>query len=242
MYKFLPGNAVLVSSAMDMSERLFLQEFLDLIRQKFGGPKSAVSTQFNSNSNINNNNEVSDPFANEEQQQQQQQPFNLFESNGMLKNLLFDDNTQGFIRIKQNDMNYKSLLERNYTSNNNYPLGTPEEAINGVRDCPVGAMKLCVTSPAEMIKCNNMKTALDAQLVKPKMTCVRSEHATGCMKNIASPNGNADVTVLEAGDIYKAGWKYNLMPFMAEVYNIGKDERSLPFSYAVAVTKQRNNQ
>ena len=52
----------------------------------------------------------------------------------------------------------------------------------------------------------------------------------------------ADVTVLEAGDIYKAGWKYNLIPFMAEVYNIGKDDQGLPFSYAVAVTKQRNNQ
>ena len=51
----------------------------------------------------------------------------------MLKNLLFDDNTKGFIRIKQNDMNYKVLLERNYTSNNNFPLGTPQEAINGVR-------------------------------------------------------------------------------------------------------------
>ena len=48
--------------------------------------------------------------------------------------------------------------------------------------------------------------------------------------------------MLEAGDIYKAGWKYNLMPFMAEVYNIGKDDQGLPFSYAVAVTKQRNNQ
>ena len=60
-----------------------------------------------------------------------------------------------------------------------------------LQDCPVGAMKLCVTSPAEMLKCNRMKTALDAQLINPKMTCVRSEHATGCMKNIASLSGNA---------------------------------------------------
>jgi len=237
-----PGNAVLVSSAMDMSERLFLQEFLERIRQIFGGPKPVPisgSTQFNSD--YDNNNGV-DPFANDAQQEEQQQtPFNLFESNGMLKNLLFDDNTKGFIPIKQNDMNYKVLLERNYTSYNNYPIGTPQDAINGIRDCPVGAMKLCVTSPAEMLKCNRMKTALDAQLINPKMTCVRSEHATGCMKNIASLSGNADVTVLEAGDIYKAGWKYNLIPFMAEVYNIGKDDQGLPFSYAVAVTKQRNN-
>ena len=133
--KFLSGNAVLVSSAMDMSERLFLQEFLERIRQIFGGPKPVPisgSTQFNSD--YDNNNGV-DPFANEAQQEQQQQqaPFNLFESNGMLKNLLFDDNTKGFIPIKQNDMNYKVLLERNYTSYNNYPIGTPQDAINGIR-------------------------------------------------------------------------------------------------------------
>ena len=132
--KFLSGNAVLVSSAMDMSERLFLQEFLERIRQIFGGPKPVPisgSTQFNSD--YDNNNGV-DPFANDAQQEEQQQtPFNLFESNGMLKNLLFDDNTKGFIPIKQNDMNYKVLLERNYTSYNNYPIGTPQDAINGIR-------------------------------------------------------------------------------------------------------------
>ena len=134
--KFLSGNAVLVSSAMDMSERLFLQEFLERIRQIFGGPKPVPisgSTQFNSNYDYDNNNGV-DPFANDAQQEEQQQtPFNLFESNGMLKNLLFDDNTKGFIPIKQNDMNYKVLLERNYTSYNNYPIGTPQDAINGIR-------------------------------------------------------------------------------------------------------------
>ena len=63
---------------MDMSERLFLQEFLDIIRQIFGGPKPVPvsgSTQFNSNINTNiNNNGVDpyfdDPFANDGQQQQ----------------------------------------------------------------------------------------------------------------------------------------------------------------------------
>ena len=42
--------------------------------------------------------------------------------------------------------------------------------------------------------------------------------------------------VLDAGDVYKAGWQYGLIPIMAEIYNLGT-----PHYYAVAVTKQRDN-
>ena len=34
----------------------------------------------------------------------------------------------------------------------------------------------------------------------------------------------------------RAGWKFGLIPVMAEIYNIGE-----PYYYAVAVTKQRDN-
>jgi len=46
----------------------------------------------------------------------------------------------------------------------------------------------------------------------------------------------SDVAVLDAGDVYRAGWSYGLVPIMAEVYNL-----DTPHYYAVAVTKQRDN-
>ena len=42
--------------------------------------------------------------------------------------------------------------------------------------------------------------------------------------------------MLEAGDIYRAGEDYGLIPIMAEVYNLGT-----PDYYAVAVVKIRDN-
>jgi len=75
---------------------------------------------------------------------------------------------------------------------------------------------------------------LNAQLLEPKMGCKKVSTAEECMKQIYL--GESDVTVLEAGDIYKAGWQYRLIPILAEVYNLGE-----PFYYAVAVTKQRDN-
>ena len=41
---------------------------------------------------------------------------------------------------------------------------------------------------------------------------------------------------MDAGDVYRAGWSYGLIPVMAEVYNL-----DTPHYYAVAVTKQRDN-
>ncbi len=79
-----------------------------------------------------------------------------------------------------------------------------------------------------------MRTALNAQLLEPKMSCKRARSAIDCMNLIR--HGEADVTVLDAGDIYRAGWQYGLIPIMAEIYNLGT-----PHMYAVAVTKQRDN-
>lgn len=49
-------------------------------------------------------------------------------------------------------------------------------------------------------------------------------------------HGEADVVVLDAGDVYRAGYLFGLIPIMAEVYNLDG-----PRYYAVAVTKQRDN-
>ena len=74
-------------------------------------------------------------------------------------------------------------------------------AIDGVRKCRVNQMRLCVTSEPEERKCNRMRTALNAQLLEPKMSCRKAPSAFHCMKLIA--NNDADAVVLDAGDIYR---------------------------------------
>ena len=77
----------------------------------------------------------------------------------------------------------------------------PMIAIDGVRKCRVGGMRLCVTSEPEMAKCVRMRTALNAQLLEPKMSCTKAPSTIHCMRRIR--NNEADVVVLEAGDIYR---------------------------------------
>lgn len=45
----------------------------------------------------------------------------------------------------------------------------------------------------------------------------------------------ADVAVFDAGDVYTAGLHYSLVPFISEVYNLGKPEY-----YVVAVAKEED--
>lgn len=44
---------------------------------------------------------------------------------------------------------------------------------------------------------------------------------------------DADVAVLDASDVYTGGLIYDLIPFIAEVYNLGKPEY-----YVVAVARE----
>lgn len=43
------------------------------------------------------------------------------------------------------------------------------------------------------------------------------------------------MAVFDAGDVYTAGLKYDLIPFISEVYNLGEPEY-----YAVAVAKEED--
>lgn len=52
----------------------------------------------------------------------------------------------------------------------------------------------------------------------------------------AVQSGQADVTVLDASDIYTAGQRYELIPFVAEIYNLGA-----PSYYIVAVAKEEDD-
>ncbi|KAG8237824.1 hypothetical protein J437_LFUL002433 [Ladona fulva] len=107
------------------------------------------------------------------------------------------------------------------------------QLILGVYDCPVGRMTLCVTSDPELEKCVKMKDALRAQLLKPEMNCMKAKGQISCMQLIQ--RGAADVAVLDAGDVYSAGLNYDLIPFIAEVYNLGAPEY-----YVVAVAKEED--
>lgn len=53
------------------------------------------------------------------------------------------------------------------------------------------------------------------------------------MQSIQS--GVADVIILDASDVYTAGFRYNLIPIISEVYNLGEPEY-----YVVAIAKEED--
>ncbi|XP_050449734.1 melanotransferrin [Cataglyphis hispanica] len=151
--------------------------------------------------------------------------FDLYESApryGMQHNLIFSDSARDFVQLPEKDQTYTGYLERSIDN------------ILGVRHCPVNRMTLCVTSDPEMEKCVKMKIALKAQLLKPELLCHRGHSQINCMQSIQS--GIADVAVLDAGDVYTAGLRFNLIPFISEVYNLGT-----PDYYVVAVAKEEDD-
>ncbi|XP_012269502.2 melanotransferrin [Athalia rosae] len=150
--------------------------------------------------------------------------FNLFESApryGNRHNLLFSDSARDFVPLAEKDQNHPGYLGRSL------------DAILAVRQCPVNRMTLCVTSEPELDKCVKMRTALKAQLLKPEMVCYKGHSQIHCMQAIQ--NGNADVAVFDASDVYTAGLRFGLVPFISEVYNLGSPEY-----YVVAVAKEED--
>ncbi|KAA0191738.1 hypothetical protein HAZT_HAZT005259 [Hyalella azteca] len=76
-----------------------------------------------------------------------------------------------------------------------------------------------------------MRMALNAQLLKPEVKCLNGGSSYECMAAIH--NRDADVAVLEAGDVYTAGLTFDLIPIMAERYNLDDS-----YYYVVAVSKE----
>lgn len=72
---------------------------------------------------------------------------------------------------------------------------------------------------------------MKAQLLMPDMVCYKAHSHINCMQAIQA--GVADVTVLDASDVYTAGLNFDLVPFISEVYNLGEPEY-----YVVAVAKE----
>ncbi|XP_031831922.2 transferrin 2 [Nomia melanderi] len=151
--------------------------------------------------------------------------FNLFESApryGIQHNLLFSDSARDFVQLEEKDQTYAGYL------------GRALNPILEVRRCTVNRMTLCVTSDAEMEKCVEMKIALKAQLLKPELNCHKGHSQIHCMQDIQS--GIADVTVLDTSDVYTAGLRFDLIPFISEVYNL-----PTPEYYVVAVAKEEDD-
>ncbi|KAL3268954.1 hypothetical protein HHI36_008040 [Cryptolaemus montrouzieri] len=145
--------------------------------------------------------------------------FYIFKSFKGVPNLLFEDTTRNIIPVPENLQTYTSFLEQSL------------DIIMGIRECPIGRMTLCVTSNPELEKCIRMKTALKAQLLKPEMECYKGHSHIHCMQAIRA--GTADVSVFDASDVYTSGLNYDLIPFIAEVYNLEDAEY-----YVVAVSKE----
>jgi len=240
-----PGHFVIVSSAMEPQERKAAQKFLTRAVKKYGrGGQQSRPGQFSFNDNVNFNvGEPTNTSANTiAGSSASSSSFDINESVGRYGNipdLLFNDDLRSLATIEDRDQLYKSVLEKSYGSS----LITPAENINEIRRCPIQQIRMCVTSEPELAKCQRMKVALNAQLLKPRMTCLPSfppySHRR-CMEMVASQR--ADVTMLEAGDIYRAGKGWGLIPIMSEVYNLGTDQMSgIPYYYSVAVVKIRDN-
>ncbi|XP_034658557.1 melanotransferrin [Drosophila subobscura] len=148
--------------------------------------------------------------------------FRIFDSKRYGKtNLLFQDSSRALTVIPEDDQSFTKYLQ----SSINY--------IYGIRECPIPAMTLCVTSEQELEKCIKMRTALKAQILKPELICKKMHSHINCMQFIQA--GKADIAVFDAGDVYTGGLNYDLIPFMSEVYNLGE-----PYYYVVAVAKEED--
>ncbi|KAH8296790.1 hypothetical protein KR054_011358 [Drosophila jambulina] len=148
--------------------------------------------------------------------------FRIFESKRYGKpNLLFQDSSRALTVIPEDDQSFTKYL------------GDAIRFIYGIRECPVPAMTLCVTSENELEKCIKMRTALKAHILKPELICKKMHSHINCMQFIQA--GKADIAVFDAGDVYTGGLNYNLIPFMSEVYNLGEPEY-----YVVAVAKEED--
>ncbi|XP_070490129.1 transferrin 2 [Chironomus tepperi] len=224
----VPSNALVTSSARSLEDRKryqrFLQSAVKHYSRKRSFDQSTTTNRYNRYDNRNRFND--DPFGFSTTSSSPindsvlYESFQLFESSryGRRLNLMFQDSTHGLDSLEEQKQTFKTYL------------GEHERIIYDIRQCPVGRMTMCVTSDVEYEKCVKMRTALKAQLVKPEMLCHKAHSHISCMQSIQ--NGIADVAVLDAADVYTAGLKYDLIPFMSEVYNLGEPEY-----YVVAVAK-----
>ncbi|GBN50762.1 Melanotransferrin, partial [Araneus ventricosus] len=93
---------------------------------------------------------------------------------------------------------------------------------------------VCVTSPEEKSKCEDYSKAVEAKGLWPDIDCVMSASKAACMVTVQEDN--AQLLVLDGGDVYKAGKYHGLQPIASELYN-GSDATY----YAVAVLRSASD-
>ena len=75
--------------------------------------------------------------------------------------------------------------------------------MNNLNECPIEVARLCVISDAERMKCESMVEVFRGKDIKPNLDCLQAMSTQACMKLVAA--GDADILVLDAGDVYKGG-------------------------------------
>lgn len=120
------------------------------------------------------------------------------------RNLMFNDNTQKLVDVGSKDR-YYTWVGDNFRA-----------ALDNLNVCPVDVARLCVSSNAEREKCEDMVEVFRGKDIKPDLDCLMAKTTEECMQLVAS--GDADLTVLDPGDLYKGGRKYGLVPIAAEDY------------------------
>lgn len=206
-----PANSLVVSSSAPRKRRRAFQDFVKQAVYLFGAPPAPLGPAGPGRPPPQISRPA--PFYS--------QDFKLFQSPVKYSNsynLLFQDSTSRIDDVPDEKQTFKDYL------------GDEEKYILELRRCPISTVKLCVVSEIEMKKCGSMKIALRAQFLKPELLCFRGKSQRDCMVSIM--NRNADMTVLDAGDVYIAGKEFGLVPILAEQQNLDG-----PYYYAVAIAK-----
>ncbi|XP_071448777.1 transferrin [Hetaerina americana] len=93
-------------------------------------------------------------------------------------------------------------------------------------------LKFCTWSDVGHSKCEALKMAAFPREVRPRLECIRKPSIDDCTSAIS--HGEADVATLDGGEVRIAQKKYQLKPFLAEVYS---EEPHAAGYYAVAVIR-----
>ncbi|XP_054721697.1 melanotransferrin-like [Uloborus diversus] len=208
---YVPAHAVVATSAASPERKLQFQKFLSLAASKFGSSMLESGRNWDDRRTDNSNQERGATFS-----------FSLFGSNSQYqgRNLLFQDLTSRLVPLGENEQTFSGYLE-----------SVQQTFQFKLQKCPIPAARLCVISDLEMKKCQKMKTAFRARMLKPDLVCINGYSQMKCMQLIKE--NAADLVVLDAGDLYHAGQKFDLIPIIAEQYDL--DE---PAYYAIAVARQ----
>ncbi|KAI8511347.1 antigen p97 [Branchiostoma belcheri] len=131
------------------------------------------------------------------------------------RDLLFRDNVQRLVPVGQRNT-WQKWLGSGYMESVGHLISHDQERNQRVLEKQV---RWCVTSDAEMEKCQVLSRVQKQGVAFPTVQCVQADNADQCMQMIHM--NQADVITLDGGDIYQAGMKYNMRPIMGEDYGNG---------------------